>query len=127
MVEARGGRGGMVTLHGGSAAVHRSDTARRTEARRSELGAHARQQAFASAGAAYGYGLPSNDTGFDPEQGALPLEDKARPEPLPYVYTRPPQLSCFRPRLIVLGKPAHEPHLPRVVYGAPLPCGFHGV
>jgi len=120
-------RGGMAGVHGGSPTVHHSGAERLTEARRSKLGSHVRQQAFASAGVAYGYGLPVNGTGYDPEQAISPSEGADRPEPLPYIYNRALQLTCIRPRLIVLGRPAHESHLPRVVYGTPLPCGFRGV
>jgi len=36
------------------------------------------------------------------------------------------QLSCFRPRVIVLGRPEKQRVLPRVSYGAPLPCRYRG-
>jgi len=41
-------------------------------------------------------------------------------------YRKPPQLTCFRPSLIVIGRKETKPALPRVTYGAPLPCGYRG-
>jgi hypothetical protein len=37
-----------------------------------------------------------------------------------------PQLTCFRPRLIVLSRHGKKHNLPRVTYGGSLPCGYRG-
>jgi len=39
-------------------------------------------------------------------------------------YRKPPQLTCFRPSLITIGRKETKPTLPRVTYGAPQPCGY---
>jgi hypothetical protein len=80
--------------------------------------------AFASG---VGYGMPWGDGSYDPnDPGQVPLDDYP-PPPLLYRYGPPPQLTCFRPRLITIGRPVPRSHLPRVVYGGPLPCGYKGV
>jgi hypothetical protein len=86
---------------------------------------HSRQGwAFAASG--IGYGLPGGDMAdYDPALAVPPPEGFPAP-PLLYPYGRPPQLTCIRPRLIMIGKVAPQAHLPRVVYGGPLPCGYKG-
>ncbi len=84
--------------------------------------------AFASG---YGYGLPWGDSGYDP--AANPGEPDAQPEGLPppppwlYGYGPVPHHACFKPRLITIGRAPPKSHLPRVVYGSPLPGDCKGV
>ncbi len=82
--------------------------------------------AFASG---IGYGVPWGDGSYDP---ANPGELDAPPERLPpppwlYGYRAPPPKVCFKPRLITIGKAAPKSHLPKVVYGSPLPGDCKGV
>jgi len=44
----------------------------------------------------------------------------------PMPFRKPSQLSCIRPRVIVLGRRDNRHKLPHVVYGSPLPCGYRG-
>jgi len=85
------------------------------------------RRAFAGAGPVYGFaGYPDGYAGdYGPAETAGAGD---RPFPVLFErYERPPQLTCFRPRLITIGiRPVRDAHLPKVVYGGPLPCGFKG-
>lgn len=81
---------------------------------------------FALAGTAYGYDPSWNDIANGiPESDAAPAAAVAA-QPVPYDCGAPTSATaCFRPRLIMVGRPArHGSYLPHVVYGGPLPCGY---
>lgn len=98
-----------------------------------------RGTAFASA-AGYGYGFDGPPP--DPYNSSLepptdvpaaigPGQAMDAPAGLPgpawlYGYGLPPRPACFKPRLIMIGKAAPKSHLPKVVYGGPLACGYKG-
>jgi hypothetical protein len=99
-----------------------------TEALRQTQDARRFGQGYGNGEGGFGYGVPGvypEQAGYDPR--SVPPEGFA-PQYGNGYEVRPPQLTCFRPRLIVFGgHPTHAQHLPKVVYGGPLPCGFKGV
>lgn len=133
--DARGGmfrpmmRPAMAAPHGfaGKPFTRPGTGARPVEARNPEQRFRPAREAFAVAGGGFGYlGYPDAYAGDYGAAGAAEPDDRPPPVLL-YRYERPPQLTCFRPRLITIGiRPAHDAHLPKVVYGGPLPCGFKG-
>jgi hypothetical protein len=65
--------------------------------------------------------LPYDDAGGEAGIGLGAELPAGLPPPWLYGYG-PPHQACFKPRLITIGKAAPKTHLPRVVYGGPLPC-----
>ncbi len=112
-------RPAMAVTHGndGKPAGRPADPSRSIQARNPEQRFRPARQVFAVAGGGYGFtGYPDEYAG---DYGAPETAGAEDPQ------LRPPQLTCFRPRLITIGRhPAHDVHLPKVVYGGPLPCGF---
>jgi hypothetical protein len=60
---------------------------------------------------------------YGDERDALILEPREAYDMPPAMLPKP---MCFRPRQIWVGRIPKLTHLPRVVYGAPLPCGYRG-
>jgi hypothetical protein len=115
----------MAAAHGGHGFAGKSMAGRPAEGGNPEQRFHPARQAFAVVGGGYGFaGYPGEYVGDGVSAEGVGADDRPPPVLL-YRYERPPQLSCFRPRLIVIGRhPVLNAHLPRVTYGGPLPCGF---
>jgi hypothetical protein len=110
--------------HGGSAGgalAHHATVA--SEAAKNEMpkpvhaAARAERDKSGFFAASSGYLIPGGDAGEAPSESPA-MSYELRPVP---------QLTCFRPRLIMIGhQPVAKAHLPHVVYGGPLPCGYKG-
>jgi hypothetical protein len=127
--DARGFAGGAGLRGAGHMAEHPAVAARPGETpkpkRAFRFGRH--RWAFASG---VGYGLPWGDGSYDPTdagQASVPSGEGYPPPPPPWLYGYgPPHQSCFKPRIITIGKAPPKSHLPRVIYGGPLPCRDEG-